>query len=122
MQQATLAITLPAAPRQAIQQTKRIFVVSGSAADGSQDVAVDSTGPLTIKAGVGANVTVSVSEVLANGRQSAPATMEFVPSDHVEPVAADPAGFAVQVVLVDDIPDADQQSVMQAGPAKPLQV
>ena len=114
MQQATLEITLPTAPAQPVPQAKRIVTVLGSIADGSQDVAVSSTGPITIKAGVGARITVGVVEVLVNGRQSTPASITFTPADYVEAVAADPTGFTVKVIAIEEASDAE---VLAATPA-----
>jgi hypothetical protein len=103
-QQATIEVTLPPAPAQAIPPGKRIVTIAGSVADGLQDVAVESVGPITIKAGIGATVSVAVVEVRSNGRQSLPASVAFVPQEHVDAVAADPAGFGIKVVVVAEVP------------------
>jgi len=117
MQVATLNITLPAAPPQSIKQDRRDVVITGSLADGIQAVQVSSTGPITIKAAIDSRVTVGTVEVLVNGKQSQPAALSFAPSDYVEAVGADPAGYAVKLVSVEEVPDAPQaQSQAESAP------
>ena len=111
MQAATLQITLPTAPAQSISQDHREITVIGSLADGTQNVAISSNGPLTIRAGIDSQVTIGTVEVLINGKKSAPASLTFAPHDHVEAVAADPAGYAVKVISIDEVPDAQPAPV-----------
>jgi hypothetical protein len=104
---ATCEVTLPPAAPQHIGHCRRIITISGSAADGSQTVAIDFTGPVVIRAPIGANVAVSVVEVIANGKSSAPCVLNFVPHEQAEAIAADPTAFSVRVVGVDSSPGPD---------------
>jgi hypothetical protein len=97
---ATVEVSLPPAPVQPIELAKRVVTISGSASDGSQDVAIGVTSPITLTAALDAKVSVTVAEVLVNGRQSPPCTVSFSPYDQVLAIAADPAGYAVRVVAV----------------------
>ena len=96
---ATIEITLPPAPAQSIEQAKRIVTIAGSSNDGSHDVAIGVAAPILINAALDAQVSVSVAEVLANGRQSPPCTVSFTPYERIEAIAADPAGFVVKVCV-----------------------
>lgn len=101
---AMLEVTLPRAHAQHIEQAKRVVTISGSLTDGSQDVAIDFTGPLVIKASLTSIVTVSVQEVLANGKTHAPVSIEITPNAFVEPIPPDVGQFAVKFTGVEDDP------------------
>ena len=100
MPNVSVEITLPAAPVQAAPQANRVVTITvGGQVQPSVtiDVAVVALPP--IQADVAAPLQVSVVEALANGKQSAPCTSPVVNLvDHVEAVAADPAGFAFKVL------------------------
>ena len=99
--EANLEITLPVPPVQAIPQANRVVVVAGSKADDTHTLDAASRGPIAIQvASIDAKVTVSVAEVLSNGRKSAPCEISFTALEHVEAVSADPTGFAVKVVSI----------------------
>ena len=111
----TLEVTLPPAASQFIEHAKRVITIHGSAGqDGSQDVAVSYTGPLTVKAATDAQVTIGVSEVLANGKTHAPVTITVTPHSLIEPIAPDAAGFSVKVVGVEPVA-APQPPAAPAG-------
>ena len=101
---AVLEVTLPPALAQIAIHAKRVVTITGSVADGSQDVAITFTGPLTIKAPVDSQVTIGVAEVLANGKTHAPVVFKVIPSAIVEPIPPDASQFAAKVTGVEDSP------------------
>jgi len=101
MPTAICEVTLPVAPSQLIEQAKRVVTVQGGVGDGAIDVGVSSQGPVTVRADLQAAVTVSVVEVLVNGKQSSACSVQFTPASLVEATAADPAGFAVKLTKVE---------------------
>ena len=101
MSTATCEVTLPPAPPQLIPAAKRSVTVTGTQGDGPIDIGVDSQGPIVVKADLQAAVTVSVVEVLSNGKQSTACSVQFTPAALVEAAAADPAGFTVKLLKVE---------------------
>ena len=103
--EANLEITLPVPPVQAIPAASRVVVVTGSKADDTHAIDPASRGPIAIQvAALDTKVTVSVAEVLSNGRKSAPCEIAFTAIEHVDAVSADPAGFAVKVIAITPTP------------------
>jgi len=103
MSQLRIEITLPAAPQQAHQHVKRVVVVTlGGVPQPPVDVepGTREVAAFQVDAAAVTQIGVSVVEVLANGKQSAPAAITFNPADHVEALAADPAGFVFRVTPV----------------------
>ena len=113
---AAVKVTLPKAPTQVTEQVHRIVSILGTLdSDGSQTVAVESIGPLTIKVGLNSTVTVSVVEIPKRGKQSSPAAITFTPADLVEAKSADPAGFTIEIVSIVDAVQVTSETNVSAG-------
>lgn len=102
-QVAQITVTLPAAPAQTVPQKERALDVQGATGSPST-LPVDGTS-IQIEAALDGTVTVSVREVPSRGRVSEPCTKEFVPADYVQANSADPAGFAVAVTGIKEVPE-----------------
>ena len=99
---ADITVTIPAAPKQAIQQVLREVTYVVGPECKTIALSVESTGPVQLRAAVDAQCSVEVVEVLANGRRSQPVGITFTPYSRVEAVSADPSGFVVQVAVVEE--------------------
>jgi hypothetical protein len=101
MSTATIEVTLPPAKAQMVPQAHRVITISGSLADGSQNVAVTFNGPVTVKVAMGAKALISLQEVLANGKTHPAVTYDISPDGHIEPVPPDATGFSAKVISVE---------------------
>ena len=97
-----IEILLPPAPAQAAPQAKRVVTVTiAGASQPAVEVETASVVLPAFQADIAAPVQASVVEILANGKQSPPCVSpQIVPADHVEAVAADPAGFQFRVTPI----------------------
>jgi hypothetical protein len=103
MPTATLQVTVPTVAQQPVGITiqRRTIAVSGTLADGSQDVA-PTTNDVNVQVAwqAGVQVTVSVVEVPEVGKASLPCSITFDPQSQHQAVAADPTQFSVKVLSI----------------------
>ena len=105
MKLANLEVTLPPAVVQHVPHAKRVVTISGSQADGSQDVAISFAGPIQVRAAVDAEVTIGIQEVLSNGKTHTPVVIKFTPAALVEPIPPDAGQFVVKLISIEDGPE-----------------
>src|ERR1017187_3895650 len=101
MQTAILKVTLPPAMPQHVKHAHRVVNVTGSVADGDTVYPVAFVGPILVTCDASGVVTVSVTETLANGKQSKPSVVTITPHSLVEAKAADETLFQVELAHMD---------------------
>jgi hypothetical protein len=103
---ANIEVILPPAVMQDAEHAHVHISTSGASPDINANYPVE-TKSVPIKVALHGTATVTIIDVLANGKQSPPCIITVVPGNHVEAKPRDPAGHSVRILSIEDAPVAE---------------